>query len=293
MTQQLASNAWTMFWSGGSPNSGALDIPELEDHWRNVAKVIPEQSKILDLCCGNGIVARYLRSASKALEIVGVDRAEVSTPKDLSVSGALGTVSLIGGVDILELPFTNQSFDVLTSLYGVEYSSDALKSKALTNSLRRGGRVEFVLHSTTSEVVRAGSVRKSELSRLLKNGGVVSCLERYLRGVHSIDLLNQACTEYLESSSIKTRSASAQVLDGVVQLQKIFAFDKKKAMLLGASFVARIQAEVERLTQLQIAALSANDIDIIIAVLDLAEVNVYKIMCGTDQDVGWAISGVK
>lgn len=95
-------------------------------------------SKILDLCCGHGVVAAelYDRGAS----IVGLDFSEAMI--DLAKASVPG-VEFVQG-DALAMDFPDQRFDAVTIGFGVPHFPDQLRG--LTEAarvLKPGGRIAF------------------------------------------------------------------------------------------------------------------------------------------------------
>ena len=63
-----AAEAWTLFWAEQSPGSRCMarspEICALVDaHWSTFASTLPPQTRVLDLGCGGGAVARALHAA--------------------------------------------------------------------------------------------------------------------------------------------------------------------------------------------------------------------------------------
>lgn len=112
-----------------------------EDYLRHYVELVirnaPPQSKILDLGCGNGISARLLNQAD--FDVVGTD----ISPLFLAEAREWENPRLRYRVcDVLELPFENESFDVICSNELIEHLPDV--ETALTEMIRvvrKGGRI--------------------------------------------------------------------------------------------------------------------------------------------------------
>lgn len=106
-----------------------------------VIRFTPKDSKILDLGCGNGISSRLLHQAN--FDVVGTDISP------LFLQDAQNWESLHDGpklryqvCDVLELPFEDDSFDVICSNELIEHLPDVETAlKEMVRVVRPGGRV--------------------------------------------------------------------------------------------------------------------------------------------------------
>ena len=106
-----------------------------------VIRFAPKDSKILDLGCGNGISSRLLNQAN--FDVVGTDISP------LFLQDARNWESLHNGpklryqvCDVLELPFKDESFDVICSNELIEHLPDVETAlKEMVRVVRQDGRV--------------------------------------------------------------------------------------------------------------------------------------------------------
>ena len=115
----------------------AHDEAYLRHYVELVIRYAPPRSKVLDVGCGNGISARLLNRAD--FDVVGTD----ISPLFLEDAQAWGNPRLRYQVcDVMELPFENESFDVICSNELIEHLPDV--ETALTEMMRvvcKGGRI--------------------------------------------------------------------------------------------------------------------------------------------------------
>src|SRR5689334_4831680 len=74
-------DAWTAFWQDPGQSRCAAGAPEiwrsLTLHWSTFGRSLPKETRVLDLGCGAGAVARLILAARDQLHVTGVDFARV------------------------------------------------------------------------------------------------------------------------------------------------------------------------------------------------------------------------
>jgi len=115
----------------------AHDEAYLRHYVELVIRYAPADAKILDLGCGNGISSRLLNQAG--FDVVGTD----ISPLFLEEARNWENPKLRYQVcDVLELPFDNDSFDVICSNELIEHLPDVETAlKEMIRVVRNGGKV--------------------------------------------------------------------------------------------------------------------------------------------------------
>lgn len=115
----------------------AHDEVYLRHYVELVIRYAPSDTKILDLGCGNGISARLLNQAG--FDVVGTD----ISPLFLEEARNWENPKLRYQVcDVLELPFDNDSFDVICSNELIEHLPDAETAlKEMGRVVGKGGKI--------------------------------------------------------------------------------------------------------------------------------------------------------
>ncbi|MCE2399595.1 class I SAM-dependent methyltransferase [Candidatus Poribacteria bacterium] len=115
----------------------AHDEVYLRHYVELVTRYAPSGSNILDLGCGNGISARLLNQAD--YDVVGTD----ISPLFLEEARNWENPKLRYQVcDVLELPFDNESFDVICSNELIEHLPDVETAlKEMGRVVRKGGKI--------------------------------------------------------------------------------------------------------------------------------------------------------
>ena len=106
-----------------------------------VIRYAPKDSKILDLGCGNGISSRLLNRAG--FDVVGTDISPLFLEDARNWESLHDKPKLRYQVcDVLELPFEDESFDVICSNELIEHLPDVETAlKEMVRVVRKGGRV--------------------------------------------------------------------------------------------------------------------------------------------------------
>ncbi len=110
-----------------------------ESHLRNylpfVERYVPKGARVLKLGIGSGLSALSL--SQRGYEVVGID---ISLRFLKEISSHTGPHFRIVEADVLDLPFSDASFDAVTSLYLLEHITDVERALLeMMRVLRKGG----------------------------------------------------------------------------------------------------------------------------------------------------------
>jgi demethylmenaquinone methyltransferase/2-methoxy-6-polyprenyl-1,4-benzoquinol methylase len=98
-------------------------------------------ARVLDLCCGTGDMAFALRKQAPGAEIVGGDFSHAMLKLALAKSSPGATMNWVEA-DALQLPFPDQSFDLVTSAFGFRNLADYDAGlREICRVLKPGGEV--------------------------------------------------------------------------------------------------------------------------------------------------------
>jgi len=159
------ARAWTHYWRQSAAAGVCLPlgppdvIAALGDHWRSVARAIAPGKRLIDLGCGAGELGQLIAATNQAVEVVGIDFSQVRPIRS-------GRVTILPGVAIERLPFTEASFDWAISQFGIEYSDVARAAGELARVLAPGAGVDFAIHHSSSPIVAHNRRRSEALSEL-------------------------------------------------------------------------------------------------------------------------------
>jgi SAM-dependent methyltransferase len=159
-----ARNAWTAFWQQPAQSRCAAGAPDLweplTNHWARFATSLPPATRVLDLGCGAGAVARLLLAAREDVHVTGVDFARIP----LTI---FPRVELLSDTAMECLPFPDRSFGAVVSQFGYEYSQRTAAANEMARVLAPGARIAIVAHHSHSDIVVTNRSRLAALTRLL------------------------------------------------------------------------------------------------------------------------------
>jgi hypothetical protein len=306
MNQAENPDPWNIYWHADNVDScvasaSKRDAEAIGQLWQDFAADQSSAASVLDLATGNGTVPLALLQGNESLQITGVDKADIDPLKFLSSPGLLAKVEFVGGIDICSMPFEADSFDALTSQFGIEYAPLEAAISSAAAVLKTAGNLKFLMHHSDSEIVTPARLKIREMASLLHYGGLIHCLDAFLKGEQRIDELEAAGKQHLDSGAGRSSKISGQIFEGVERvIQSLQQGDRGAAEELALVMATRLRADHDRLTQLTDAALTEQQMQQLSDQLEEANVVVGQlkplIIHESSEDqalIGWQISGQK
>lgn len=175
-------NDWSVYWSQGHKTSFGNMFSDcyegkLQQAWQSVFNTIDNNQKVLDLCTGN---ASLLRLAEKDMVnfskvfYTGVDYASIATNDSFS---ELNNIELLFKVNIEQLPLADNSFDVVISNFGIEYSDLSKSLAEVSRLLSAQGNAIFICHFYDSVLIKNNSQELAMINKILQKDGVLTSLQ--------------------------------------------------------------------------------------------------------------------
>lgn len=185
------AKAWSAYWAqmgeagGCLPGAPPIVEGELAQLWGEFARGFAPGSKLLDLACGTGAVMRALLRGNARLDLTGVDYAAL--PKTRTKKARL-----VGETDIAALPFADESFDGLTSQFGLEYSDITQSAPEMARVAKPGAPLRLVVHHAESPIVAQNRRRYAALHAIAQSAILRMARAAVAQPGSSTALLSQA-----------------------------------------------------------------------------------------------------
>jgi SAM-dependent methyltransferase len=156
--------AWSAFWqepgqsrcvAGASEMWGVLD-----EFWSSFSRSLPAGTRVLELGCGAGAVARMIASARADVSVTGIDFARIPFTFQ-------SQVDLLSETAMESLPFEDRSFGAVVSQFGFEYSRTEEAARETARVLLPGARLRMLVHHANSSIVASNRERSTALQAFL------------------------------------------------------------------------------------------------------------------------------
>ena len=279
MQNEIENLAWTIYWTEDRLQScvatdGDVDRQVLNSIWQEFAKSLDKGARVLDLATGNGAVPVALLSAQNSLQIDAVDQATIDPTQFVTGHPELSAVKFHSDTDVNTLPFAEDSFDAITSQFGVEYGGLFEATRNALGLLKPNGRMSFLIHHADSAIIDSSRAKLREMEQLLEEEGLVETLLQVLRSKIPFSELESQGEAYLNADIVRTQAISGQVFTAIGEIANAMQADMVRAVNLGATLKLRLSSEYQRLRQMDNAAQSDNDM---LKYRELLELNGMKI----------------
>jgi len=180
-------NYWQKYWSQTDAFTSLADDfsgnydGEILDHWQSVFKSLLPGSDILDIACGNLPVPVIAVQTSELLgldlkvsacDLVVIDKQKIQNNIGVK-KNILDQISLYSEMNSEYLDFEPRQFDLVTSMFGFEYSDIQKTLKSIKKVLKLNGRAEFVCHYSESRIIKVNHRIHQSLKDLLASKGIL------------------------------------------------------------------------------------------------------------------------
>ena len=173
---KLSSEQWSALWARDTVTTLSSMFQDnydlsVADFWQQV--LAGDNNEVIDLACGNGALVwlanDILNENDARTKITGIDAAAIDPFVSLNKDkNEFPMVNFIDNTAIEELPFNDNSVDVATSQYGLEYSDLQRSIPELGRVLKPTAKMGFILHNDQSTIVK-GSTRYLDQHKLILN----------------------------------------------------------------------------------------------------------------------------
>lgn len=168
MDRGKKEQVWKAFWnrqrSARSPSVVSTEWDAVSkaqfEAWTDFAEPLPEFARVIDFATGAGKVLLMLNETRPDLELTGID---IADPLPDAPEG----IELRGGLNMENLPFEDDRFDVAVSQFGFEYGNLEATSSEMLRVLAPGGRIGLMVHRGDGPIL-AHNLRREEQIRWVK-----------------------------------------------------------------------------------------------------------------------------
>ena len=187
---------WSNFWKSGQLTSLPEDFREnyngsIQSQWNRCFEQLPNNSKLLDVCCGNLAIsllaAEFSRKSNKNFELTALDAAKINTKSIIKKhphhkENILKT-NLVTDCEIENYNTLNK-YNLITSQYGIEYCNWDKVANKIYSLLNKGGQLAIICHSAETDIIKKMKSEQKEYHSLIKIGQF-QIIENYLNNTIS------------------------------------------------------------------------------------------------------------
>lgn len=164
MNDNRETDAWKAFWQrqqqGSSPAVVSAEWSAITtaqfSAWTKFAEFLPESSRLLDVASGNGKLIEMLQSMRGDISATGIDIATQLPPR------APG-VEVIGGIEMENLPFDDNSYHAAASQFGFEYGETSKVANEILRVVTDGGPIGLMVHRGDGAILAHNLRRKEQI----------------------------------------------------------------------------------------------------------------------------------
>lgn len=168
--------AWDQYWRDGRLAScggegGVTYQPVIAEGWRRFFGALSDAARILDVCSGNGAVARLAAEVASARNIrVTIDAVDAANLHPMRGGPGADMIRYSPRTPAEQLPFPDTSFDVIVGQYAIEYTDLERTLAELRRVSRPPASIRFVTHAAGSVVVQEATRQLADTERLVQTG---------------------------------------------------------------------------------------------------------------------------
>ncbi len=214
-------NYWQKYWSQTDAFTSLADDfsgnydGEILRHWQSIFKSLAPASQVLDIACGNLPLPVIAVQTSElfnldlkisACDLVVIDKQKIQSNIGIK-ENILDQINLYSEVNSEALNFESIQFDLVTSMFGFEYSDTEKTLRSIKNILNPAGRAEFVCHYTESRIVQVNQRIHQSLIDLQSSKGILHCLKKLSNSLGVIKTQSdiRALKKNQKSEKLRTR----------------------------------------------------------------------------------------
>jgi len=301
--------AWDHYWRdgrlascGGEGGAGYGDA--IARGWHAFFRALPQGSRMLDVCAGNGAIARLAESVAVERGIrFAIDAADAAqlVPPGIAANGMIHFRSRVEAED---LPYPADSFDVVVGQYAIEYTDLTRSLPELARVSRAACRLRFLMHASEGNVVGNACCQLAEVGQLRDSGifaAATAVAEAQGRPALSQESIQRLQQSYQDAAEKLARAAASSVEPQMfINTAQVFRHALSVQAQVGMQTVIDKIAEVsnsikahaarlEAMTQAAIDEQGARDLAALVGKLWGQELHVDACVRADGALMGWAM----
>jgi len=178
----------------------------LESLWQRLFESIGKGARVLDVGTGGGdvaiLMARHSLAGDLDWDVTGVDAAEIHPPEGLPPT-VRDQLTFLQETRAEKLPFDDDSFDLITSQFAVEYADLNSALSECLRILKPGAGLALLAHCEGSGLVRGSRTTVGVLDQALEEGGLFDCADQLAQRVQP--LLSHKGVQALKEDAVANR----------------------------------------------------------------------------------------
>ncbi|MDH3588913.1 MAG: class I SAM-dependent methyltransferase [Gammaproteobacteria bacterium] len=171
------ADSWDRYWAHGFLTSCADAFAgnyegSMRTVWEKRFSALPDGSRVLDICTGNGAIALIAAATARRLDckllIHAIDLADIHPERAVhdEARPLLDDINFHSRTDVCETGFTNDSFDLISGHFALEYADREPAVRELVRITAENGEHMFVMHSTESVILKTAAVELEHIDLL-------------------------------------------------------------------------------------------------------------------------------
>ena len=222
---------WTRLWRTGVLHSCASGINGNYDDafarfWQQQFSALPEQAVIVDIGTGNGAIPLLAQSFADSWnmrwQVHGVDIADIDPPTSAGTAAhSYGNIRFHPNTSMTELPFADDSVDLICSQFAFEYAPREKAASELLRAIGAHGRAAMVVHSHDSVIHSVSRSQADACTWLLHGSGIFDATRALLRRMAQANdseaRQRLSADPHAESARTNFNNAASQLLDKAEQ----------------------------------------------------------------------------
>jgi SAM-dependent methyltransferase len=170
LDRATSASSWDSYWQGDSESSAysssGVNHQGIQYYWSSLFSELKSQNKplhFLDIASGNGALPELALQVFEPGELT-LTATDISAAAVANIRNRFPQVDGIVA-DALNLPFPSQSFDLVTSQFGIEYAGLEAIAPA-TSFVKPGGTLAFMLHLSGGGIEQECQANQNALEQL-------------------------------------------------------------------------------------------------------------------------------